>query len=50
MKTYFRQGGPLEWYNPLWTIEGVDSFGHGLSEDWVDMENLQTLKNKYYFI
>jgi hypothetical protein len=46
----FRQGGPLEWYNPLWTIEGVDSFGHGLSEDWVDMENLQTLKNKYYFI
>ena len=46
----FKQGGPLEWYNPVWTFEGVDPFGHGLSEDWVDVDNLQQLKDKYYFI
>jgi hypothetical protein len=46
----FKQGGPLEWYNPVWTFEGVDPFGHGLSEDWVDMENLPMLQSKYYFI
>lgn len=46
----FRQGGPLEWYNPVWTFEGVDPFGHGLSEDWVDVENLTALKSKYYFV
>ena len=46
----FKQGGPLEWYNPVWTFEGVDPFGHGLSEDWVDMENLAILQSKYYFV
>ncbi len=46
----FKQGGPLEWYNPVWTFEGVDPFGHGLSEDWVDMDNLEQLKNRYYFV
>ena len=46
----FRQGGPLFCFYPIGTTEGVDTFGHGLSEDWVDVENLQTLKNKYYFI
>jgi len=46
----FKQGGPLEWYNPVWTFDGVDPFGHGLSEDWVDMENLPILQSKYYFV
>lgn len=46
----FKKSGPLEWFNPVLTMEGVDTFGHGLAEDWVDVENLQTLKNKYYFI
>jgi hypothetical protein len=49
-RKFFKQGGPLEWYNPVWTFEGVDTFGHGLSEDWVDIQNLEMLKNKYYFI
>lgn len=46
----FKQGGPLEWYNPVWTFDGVDPFGHGLSEDWVDMQNLPHIKSKYYFV
>lgn len=46
----FRQGGPLEWFNPVWTFEGVDSFGHGLSEDWVDIANIDILKGRYFFV
>jgi hypothetical protein len=46
----FKQGGPLEWFNPVWTFEGRDTFGHGLSEDWIDMENLSYVKSKYYFV
>ena len=46
----FKQGGPLEWFNPVWTFEGVDTFGHGLSEDWVEIGNLTELQSKYYFV
>jgi hypothetical protein len=46
----FKQGGPLEWYNPVWTFDGVDPFGHGLSEDWIDAQNLPYVKSKYYFV
>ncbi len=46
----FKQGGPLEWFNPVWTFEGKDTFGHGLSEDWVEMENLNYIQSKYYFV
>lgn len=47
---FFRQGGPLEWYNFIWSFEGVDTFGHGLKEEWVQLNNLDTLKSKYPFI
>lgn len=46
----FKQGGPLEWYNPVWSFDGLDTFGHGIHVDWIDLENLPNLKGKYYFI
>jgi hypothetical protein len=46
----FKKSGPLEWYNPLWTLDGLDSFGHGLREDWIDATNIEYVKSKYYFI
>ena len=46
----FRKDGPLEWYNPLWTLDGVDSFGHGLREEWIDSTNIDYVKTKYYFV
>jgi hypothetical protein len=46
----FRQGGPLEWFNPLYSMEGSDTFGHGLQIDWVDSENVETIIRKYHFI
>ena len=46
----FKKGGPLEWFNPLYTLESVDSFNHGLAEDWVDSSNVDILKSKYFFV
>ncbi len=46
----FRKGGPLEWYNPLWTLESIDSFGHGLREEWIDSTNIDYVKGNYYFV
>jgi len=46
----FKKNGPLEWINPLYTLENVDSFNHGLVEDWVDSTNVEILKSKYFFI
>ncbi len=46
----FKKGGPLEWFNPLWTLENLDSFGHGLKEDWVDTQSINSIKNQYYFV
>jgi hypothetical protein len=46
----FRQGGPLEWYNPIWGMDQVNSYGHGLHSDWVDQENLNTLIKNNHFI
>ena len=46
----FKKNGPLEWFNPVWSFEGLDSFGHGLMEDWVDASNIQYIRSKYYFV
>lgn len=46
----FKKNGPLEWYNPLWTLDGLDSFGHGLREEWIDSSNINYVKSKYYFV
>ena len=46
----FKKGGPLEWFNPLWSVDGIDSFGHGLREEWIDSSNIDYVKSKYYFV
>jgi hypothetical protein len=46
----FRQGGLLEWYNRLSSLEGLDHFGHGLKEEWIDLDDLENIKNQYKFI
>ena len=46
----FRKDGPLEWYNPLYNLDGVDGFGHGLREEWIDSTNIDYVKSKYYFV
>ena len=46
----FRKGGPLEWYNPLWDMARLDSFGNGIREDWAEIGNLDYIRSNYYFI
>ncbi len=46
----FKKNGPLEWYNPIWSFDELDSFGHGLREEWIDSTNVDYVKGKYYFI
>lgn len=46
----FRKNGPLEWLNPVSTFDGLDWFGHGIKEEWVDRVNVEHIKSKYYFV
>ena len=47
----FRKGGPLEWYNPLFTLEArSDPYGHGLKEEWIDLGEVTQLRSKYFFV
>jgi hypothetical protein len=35
----FKQGSPLEWYNPVYNIPTIDEcFGHGIYEQWIDID------------
>jgi hypothetical protein len=45
----FKQNGPLEWYNKLYSFE-VDRINHGLHEEWINSEELESIKNKYRFV
>ena len=46
----FRKNGPLEWLNPVLTFEGVDWFGHGIREEWIDRTNIDYVKTQYFFV
>ena len=41
--------GPFFGYNPLLSMYD-STFGHGLKEEWVTMEELENIKHKYYFV
>ena len=34
----FKQGSPLEWFNPVFSLElnNLALFGHGIADEWVD--------------
>lgn len=32
----FKQGSILEWYNPIHSLEDIDSYGHGIRWEWVN--------------
>lgn len=45
----FRKGSLLEWLNPLYSFE-VGHYGHGIKEDWVNMDSIDQLKNNYNWV
>ena len=46
---YFKNGSPIEWYNPATTLKLKDpSFdGHGINAQWVNVEEFNALKKFY---
>lgn len=43
--------GPLYNYNLLMTMDARNStFGHGLKEEWVLLDDLDDIKHRYHFI
>lgn len=50
----FKKGSPLEWYNPIHNtgLGDVSTFGHGITEEWVDTRTLQEViaRGNYLFV
>lgn len=42
----FRKSGPLEWYNPIASLELNDGypFGHGIRDMWINIDELEELR------
>ena len=48
----FKKGGPLEWFNPI-DLNKVDhAFGHGISEEWAQLRDIDAFiqRNKTVLI
>jgi hypothetical protein len=41
----FRKGSELEWYNCPEDLSYIDSFGHGISFEWIPKEELELLES-----
>lgn len=47
----FKEDSPLYWLNPQpFSAPGLNSLGQGVDVDWVDVEALPEIKNRYFFI
>ena len=44
----FRKGGLLEWLNPLYSFE-IGHYGHGIREEWANVDSLENIKYLYHF-
>jgi len=43
-KKFYQKGSKLEWYNLIDTSKPQDHYGHGIGEDWADLDNLESIK------
>lgn len=46
----FKEGGPLEWYNPIEGFDQINRYGQGIQTEWVDTEKLPQIKTYYLYI
>ena len=49
----FKKGSRLEWYNPVFLVlNNTSTFGHGITDEWVDTKTLQEViaKGIYFFV
>lgn len=48
-RKFFKAGSELEWYNPCYDDFTVNSFGHGISEQWVTKEVAENFGQKIIY-
>lgn len=48
---YFRQGSPLEWYNPPRTLElnELQPWGHGIADVWINADGWPALRSSSWY-
>ena len=48
----FKKDGPLYNYNPLpsLALNELDSFNHGIRDQWIDVEEIDRVRSNYYVI
>jgi hypothetical protein len=46
----FKAGGRLEWFNPLYSLDDIDTFGCGIRFEWVDESIVTELQRRHNFI
>ena len=48
---YFRQGSPLEWFNPAFSLELSQNapYGHGISDEWMSESDWTALRSSGYY-
>ena len=46
---FFRKGSLLEWLNPLHSFE-IGHYGHGIREEWANVDSLENIKYLYQFV
>lgn len=48
----FKKGSVIEYNNPCSSLElnNLDLYRCGIHEEWVDMDNIDNIRNHYYFV
>ena len=49
----FKEGSPLEWFNPAGSLELNDTHSmwqHGIEDEWISMETFNEVKNSFLYI
>lgn len=48
----FKKGSPIEYNNPIYNIElnDVNHWNHGIHDEWVPLNSIQDIKNRYNFV
>lgn len=43
----FKKESTLEWYNLLYNLEEINSYGQGIQEEWVNEEHITSIESRF---
>ena len=48
----FKKGSPLEYHNPCGSVElnGTNIWNHGIHDEWVLLDDLDIIRNRYFYV